>query len=91
MVQKCFCTPDGTMYPTSQIKYVSSRFVCDLIISKKQITLILRHPVCKETIMQVCKFVYKYANQKYKSPNFVEKSTPEICPLNFQAISLILQ
>ena len=40
LAQECFCTPDGAMGPTFQIKYVPSRFVFDLmeILDIKQIT-----------------------------------------------------
>ena len=43
MVQKCFCTPDGAIYPTFQIKYIPRKFVFNLmeILIIKQIPLFL--------------------------------------------------
>ena len=53
MVQKWFCTPDGAMDPTFQIRYVPSRFVFDLmeILSIKQITLFFEAP-CKKILIK---------------------------------------
>ena len=50
MVQKYLCTPNRSMDPTFDIKYISSRFVFNLtgILIIKQIPLFLRHPVGTE-------------------------------------------
>ena len=46
MVQKCFCTPDGSIDPTFQMKYIPSRFVFNLmeILIIKQIPLFFEAP-----------------------------------------------
>ena len=45
-VRKCFCTPDGAMDPTFQIKYIPSKFVFNLmeIMIIKQIPLFFETP-----------------------------------------------
>ena len=60
MVQKCFCTPDGSMDPTFKIKYISSRFVFNLteILIIKQILLFFWDTLYNYASTQV----YKYAS-----------------------------
>ena len=59
MVQKCFCTPDGSMDPTLKIKYIYSRFAFSLteILIMKQIQLFFETP-CRQTLTLTLRCIY---------------------------------